>query len=127
MNKNIIIGAVIVVAAIVTISLALKGSTTYASVVEAKENPDNTYHLVGEWVKEKHYQYEPLKNPDFFSFHMKDSLGAEVQVVLNKEKPGDFERSDKIVVTGKMSGEVFQASEILMKCPSKYNANELEI
>jgi cytochrome c-type biogenesis protein CcmE len=127
MNKNIIVGAVIVVAAVVTISLALKGSTTYASVVEAKENPETTYHLVGEWVKEKHYDYEPLKNPDFFSFHMKDSLGAEVQVVLNKEKPGDFERSDKIVVTGKMSGEVFQASEILMKCPSKYNANELEI
>lgn len=127
MNKNIIVGAVIVVAAIVTISLALKGSTTYASVVEAKENPENTYHLVGEWVKEKHYQYEPLKNPDYFSFHIKDSLGAEVQVVLNKEKPGDFERSDKVVVTGKMNGEVFQASEILMKCPSKYNANELEI
>ena len=38
----------------------------------------------------------------------------------NGTKPNDFERSEQIVIIGKMKGEEFAASGILMKCPSKY-------
>jgi cytochrome c-type biogenesis protein CcmE len=40
------------------------------------------------------------------------------------EKPQDFERSEQIVLTGKMRGEDFVASDMLMKCPSKYKDEE---
>jgi len=35
--------------------------------------------------------------------------------------------SEQIVVTGKMDGDVFKASEILMKCPSKYKDEEIAV
>ena len=37
-----------------------------------------------------------------------------------------FETADKIVVIGKYEGDVFVADKILMKCPSKYQNNQLE-
>lgn len=58
---------------------------------------------------------------------MKDSEGQLKQVVLNKPKPQDFEMSEQIVVTGKMKDDVFEAHEILMKCPSKYKDEEIAI
>ncbi|MBK8351531.1 MAG: cytochrome c maturation protein CcmE [Saprospirales bacterium] len=41
-----------------------------------------------------------------------------------KAKPRDIEKSEKVEVTGKMNGDVFEANEILMKCPSKYKNRE---
>jgi cytochrome c-type biogenesis protein CcmE len=40
-------------------------------------------------------------------------------------KPQDFERSEQIVLTGKMKGDEFVATDILMKCPSKYKDEEI--
>ncbi len=42
-------------------------------------------------------------------------------MILHKSKPQDFDKSEQIVVIGKMNNEVFEADDILMKCPSKYN------
>ncbi|MFN7313197.1 MAG: cytochrome c maturation protein CcmE [Bacteroidota bacterium] len=39
-------------------------------------------------------------------------------------EPADFDRSEKIVIIGKMNGETFEASKILLKCPSKYNEGQ---
>jgi cytochrome c-type biogenesis protein CcmE len=39
------------------------------------------------------------------------------------EKPFDMEKSDRIVLKGKMKGEIFEITSkdgILIKCPSKY-------
>jgi len=48
-------------------------------------------------------------------------------VVFPGTKPQDFERSEQIVLTGKMKGNEFHASHILMKCPSKYKNDQVEI
>jgi len=42
------------------------------------------------------------------------------KVVLNKARPQDFDKSEQIVVIGKMNANNFVASDVLMKCPSKY-------
>jgi cytochrome c-type biogenesis protein CcmE len=52
---------------------------------------------------------------------MIDNKGEERKVILHKNKPQDFERSEQIVLIGKMKADAFVASDILMKCPSKYN------
>ncbi|RZJ76982.1 MAG: cytochrome c maturation protein CcmE, partial [Flavobacterium sp.] len=49
------------------------------------------------------------------------------KVVLNGTKPQDFERSEKLVLIGQMNNDTFYASKILMKCPSKYNDNMVEV
>ena len=54
---------------------------------------------------------------------MVDDDGVE-KVILNKEKPTDFERAEGIVLKGKADGEIFYATSILMKCPSKYNEQQ---
>jgi cytochrome c-type biogenesis protein CcmE len=45
----------------------------------------------------------------------------EKKVILHKSKPQDFEHAEQIVIIGKMKNGEFHASDILMKCPSKYN------
>ena len=121
MKKVHIIGIIIIAIAIGAILTTLNNTSTYASFAEASEAPDNEFHVVGKFNKGKESVYNPQVNANVFSFYMIDNKGVEKKVVLNKNKPQDFERSEQIVLIGKMQGEEFVASDILMKCPSKYN------
>lgn len=58
---------------------------------------------------------------------MKDNEGREEKVILLKPKPQDFELSEQLVLTGTMKDDTFIASDMLMKCPSKYNDEEIYI
>ena len=78
-------------------------------------------NVVGYLLKDKELVYDPQKDPNFFSFMMTDKEGNECKVIYKGAKPQDFERSEQIVIIGKMHGEQFHANDILMKCPSKYN------
>lgn len=121
MKKIHIIGIVIIAIAIGAIFTTLNSTSTYASFTEAAKQPDSEFHVVGKLNKEKEMIYEPKVNANMFIFYMIDNKGEERKVILHKNKPQDFERSEQIVLIGKMQGEEFHASEILMKCPSKYN------
>ena len=127
MKKIHIVGIVVIAVAIGVIFTSLKSSATYADFAEAAANPDNEYHVVGKLDKNQPQVYDPKINPDEFSFSMVDNKGVERKVVLSKSKPQDFERSEQIVLIGKMKGEEFHANDILMKCPSKYNNGQPQI
>ncbi|RRN76100.1 cytochrome c maturation protein CcmE, partial [Pseudoxanthomonas sp. SGD-10] len=77
--------------------------------------------------KEKELVYDPQVDANYFSFYMIDNDGKECKVVFAGAKPQDFERSEQIVLTGQMVGDSFQANKILMKCPSKYTEDEVEV
>lgn len=121
MKKTHIIAIVIIAIAIGALIATLGNTSTYADFGEAMKNPDAEYHVVGKLNKEKPTEYNPAVNADEFMFFMLDNNGLEKKVVLHKTKPQDFERSEQIVIIGKMKGDEFHANEILMKCPSKYN------
>ncbi|MCS6935214.1 MAG: cytochrome c maturation protein CcmE [Chitinophagales bacterium] len=93
--------------------------TTYSTFNKARGR-FRAVNISGYLVKSKEMYYNPEKDPNFFSFTMVDDSGTECKVVYRGAKPQDFERSEKIVVKGKMDGDVFRCSEISMKCPSKY-------
>ena len=58
---------------------------------------------------------------DFYG-SMQDLEGRTCTVHLNKAKPQDFERSERLVLIGKANAQgEFEARDMLMKCPSKYN------
>lgn len=99
----------------------LSDSSTYADFSEAFANPGQEFHVVGKLNKSKESIYHPSENPNLFTFFMNDNKGEEKKVILHKSKPQDFERSEQIVLIGKADGSEFHATEILMKCPSKYN------
>ena len=126
MKKTHIIGIIIIALAIGAILTTLSGSSTYASFTEAAKNPEDQFHVVGKLNKTKETIYNPQQNPDLFTFYMIDNEGNEKKVVLHKNKPQDFERSEQIVIIGKCNGADFEADDILMKCPSKYNDGKPE-
>jgi len=121
MKKIHIVGIIVIAVAIGVIFTSMSNTTTYADFSEALANPGKEFHVVGKLNKEEPQIYEPKINPDEFIFTMVDSKGVQKQVVLHKNKPQDFERSEQIVLIGQMKDDAFHASDILMKCPSKYN------
>jgi cytochrome c-type biogenesis protein CcmE len=121
MKKIHIIGIVVIAVSIGAIMASLASSSTYAAFSEAAASPSSEFHVVGTLDKNKDRIYDPKTNPNLFTFFMVDSAGIEKKVILHKAEPPDFERSEKLVIIGKCKGEVFEARDILMKCPSKYN------
>jgi cytochrome c-type biogenesis protein CcmE len=124
MKKSYIIGIVIIAVALAAILSSVADSGTYASFSVAEANPESEYHVVGTLNKEKPTEYNPHINANLFSFYLIDNKGMERKVSFNGTKPQDFERSEQVVVIGKMGNDGFQASSILMKCPSKYNNSQ---
>ena len=57
---------------------------------------------------------------------MTDEKGKEMKVVCSREKPQDFERSEQIVLTGKVKDNVFMAHDMQLKCPSKYQDQAIQ-
>jgi cytochrome c-type biogenesis protein CcmE len=124
MKKTHIIGLVLIAVCIGVLISVLGKSASYASFGDAQSNPGKQYHVIGVWDRAAGYTYNPQKDPNYFAFKMKDTTGIEMQVVLRDNKPADFEHSEKVVVIGKMEGNNFEASQILMKCPSKYTGTK---
>ncbi len=117
----------VLVAITVGVIIARTGDyTTYANFLEAKEK-GNSVNVVGYLVKDKPMVYDPQKDPNYFSFIMTDKEGNECRVIYKGAKPQDFERSEQVVVKGKVDGDVFACSEISMKCPSKYVNDEITL
>jgi cytochrome c-type biogenesis protein CcmE len=126
--KRIHIILLIVVALSIGVIIAMSGDyTTYADFIQAKQKEGKAVNVVGYLVKEKEIIYDPQKDPNFFAFTMTDKEGNECKVIYKGSKPQDFERSEQLVVKGKMEGEVFKCSEIAMKCPSKYVNDEIQL
>ncbi len=126
MKKSAIIG-LLTIAICIGFLVSLNADTnTYSNFTDAASS-NKEEHVMGYWYKEKGLYYDAEVDPNHFSFHMKDEEGTVKKVVLNGTKPQDFERSEKLVLIGQMNNDVFYASKILMKCPSKYNDNLVEV
>lgn len=126
MKKIHIISIVMIVVAVVLLTNAAGDMSTYASFQEAETSLQRV-KIAGELAKDKAMEYRPEVDPNYFSFYIKDMNGEERKVVLLAAKPQDFELSEQIVLTGQMEGEVFVATDMLMKCPSKYKDEEIYI
>ena len=120
MKKGHIIGILLIAIAIGAILSTVSESSTYASFSMASQHDGKEFHIVGKVDKSKDMSYNPQQNPNLFTFYLTDNEGAEKKVLYNGSKPNDFELSEQIVIIGKMSGDEFHASGILLKCPSKY-------
>ena len=120
MKSRYIIALVFIAAALVAVFSIYGKTSTYSNFTECKSNQGKEVHIVGTQVKEKETYYNPKENPNYFTFYIKDELGMECKVELSDMKPQDFDKAERVVVVGSLQGDVFKASQILMKCPSKY-------
>src|ERR1700743_1898100 len=127
MKKSAIFGIVTIAIAIAIIICTYGSSSTYGTFKDAQSN-GGELHIIGHVDKQKDMVYDATKDANYFSFYLRDTVGNECKVVYNSTKPEDFDKSDKIVLVGKMTKEGdFHASSILMKCPSKYKNDKMEV
>ena len=119
--KKIHIAILVLIAVAIGVLISFMGNlTTYDTVATAKEKQGKFVHLIAKLDRSKPIEYDAVKDPNHLSFYAVDSVGGEVKVIYNKEKPTNLEHSERLVLKGKMMQDHFECNEILMKCPSKY-------
>ncbi len=127
MKKTHIVVLVLVAVIIGTIVSMTSDYSTYENFATAATKKGEELHVVGNLAEDDTMIYNPKKNPNRFSFYMIDKQGNKEKVVYNGAKPRDFERSEQIVLTGEMKDDYFSADKILMKCPSKYTKDTVQV
>jgi cytochrome c-type biogenesis protein CcmE len=127
MKKTHIIILVGIAALIVGLLAYSVDFSTYDTVNSARAKQGKYVHLIAKLDKSLPIEYDPINNPNYLAFHAVDSLGAQTKVVYRNSKPTDLERSERIVMKGKMQGDHFECKEILLKCPSKYKDDKEQL
>lgn len=132
MKKSHILIIVVIAAAVTIIITTSNDASTYVTFEQAYQmasnGSKNNIHVVGELKKDLNGNIigiEPGKDKVSFFFIMVDENHKDQIVYHNQPMPQDFTRSEKVVVIGKYSGNVFVAEKILLKCPSKYQEQKV--
>jgi len=134
MKLSHIIAIVVIAVAIAIIVSTAGDSSAYVSFDQAYQMASNnnsaSVHVVGELKKDDAGDIIGLEESAdhlSFSFILVDENKREQKVIYNEPMPQDFVRSEKVVVIGKYKNDQFIASKILLKCPSKYQEQKLDV
>ena len=127
MKQTQIIGLIAIAIAIGALISIAGQASVYVDFATAKKELNKNHQIVGHLSTDKVVEYNPEVDANSFSFYMKDKKGLEQKVICQQEKPQDFERSEEIVLQGKMQGDVFVAHHIQLKCPSKYQDEAIQM
>lgn len=117
MKPTKILALIVIVVAASVIYTSLSASSRYADFKQAFNEPGQKFTVIGKLDRTK----QMVDLPNHLEFYLIDEQNNMRKVVYNKTKPQDFERSEKVVMTGIAKGNDFLATELLLKCPSKYN------
>lgn len=134
MKKSHIFLLIILASAVAILITTSREASTYVTFTEAyqmaSQGNTRSIHVVGELKKNEQGEVvgiEPGADKVSFSFIMVDDNGREQTVFYNQPMPQDFMRSEKVVVIGRYKGNIFYAEKILLKCPSKYQENTVNV
>jgi len=122
MKKSHIAALILIGIAIAVLISSMVDVTAYETIASAKQKQGKTVTVIAKLDKST-VQYNPAINPNYLTFEATDTLGERMKVAYYYEKPYDMEKSERIVLKGKMENGVFQIHDqkgILIKCPSKY-------
>jgi len=124
MKKAYWIGAVVVLAFLALgLSTFTKSMTPYVSFDEAKESK-RTVQVMGALEKGSSRYDTDAKTLHFTLVDEKTK--APLPVTYRDVKPANFEEAVSIVAIGRYQGDAFHAEKLLVKCPSKYQGEEVE-
>ncbi len=101
--------------------------STYDTIGSANAKKGKFVHVIAKIDKSQPIEYDPIKNPNYLSFYAVDSLGGKTKVIFHNSKPTDLEKSERLVMKGKMQDDHFECSDILLKCPSKYKDDNKQL
>lgn len=116
-----IIGSVLVVAFLAYGATSFKSNLTpYVSFDEAKRSGAKV-QVAGSLVTGSS---EYLEDEQLLRFAITDETGQAMNIVYSGVKPGNFEEATQIVAVGTYHEGTFEAAQLLVKCPSKYQGLE---
>lgn len=121
--KVIILIALLAVVIAVIVGTYGDVSTT-ATFSEADAQPNKEFHITGALLKDKPIEYDPVKDPNYFTFYIQDKNGDVRKVISHEPKLQDFELTETVTMIGQSEGEHFRANKVLPKCPSKYEEEQ---
>jgi len=117
--SSVLVLALIVAGLVFTVRAFVENISPYVKVRDLERHSRNV-----------HVALTPLKETIQFdvrtmtlTFAGKDETGV-LKVVYLKGKPNNFEAATQVVVIGDYKNGVFEARDMLVKCPSKYQGTE---
>jgi cytochrome c-type biogenesis protein CcmE len=126
-NIFLLAGIAAAVVALIIFGFPASDFSTYDSISSAKAKQGKYVHLIAKLDRSQPIEYDAIKNPNYVSFSVVDSLGGQTKVVYHNSKPAELEQSERVVLQGKMQGDVFECKSITLKCPSKYKDDKKQL
>ena len=119
MNVKIVLAIVLLaVAAGLGITSFRKTMTPYISFAEARQ-ASGMVQVNGVLANK---DYVVKQDEQYLKFDLKDSNGEVMNVEYRGVIPGNFDQATSIVAIGRYQNGTFAADQLLVKCPSKYQA-----
>jgi cytochrome c-type biogenesis protein CcmE len=124
MKVKYIVGILIIVGFVAFAAINLsKSLTPYVSLDDAKKSSKVVQVKGQRVVGSENFDVEKK----VFTFKMADDKGEQFEVIYHGVKPANLEQAEEIVVIGRYTQGHFEAEQLLVKCPSKYQAEGAEI
>lgn len=95
-----------------------KSMTPYIAFAEARRSTGLVQ--VNGTLADKNYVLKP--DQQYLEFKLKDAKDEVLPVVYRGVIPGNFDQATSIVAIGHYADGHFEAEQLLVKCPSKYQA-----
>lgn len=119
MNLKVLLAlGLLVVAVAIGVTSFKKSVTPYISFQEAR-NASGLVQVNGTLADK---QYVMKQESQYLSFRLKDERGEVLPVEYKGVIPGNFDQATSIVAIGHYADGAFHAEQLLVKCPSKYQA-----
>jgi cytochrome c-type biogenesis protein CcmE len=125
MNVKIVIGGSVILIGIILGTINFLDSNVEYGDFAAARRIQKKIQVKGEWMKDRESSFNTEKIQ--FTFYLKDDSGEISKVVLDGARPNNFDLAASVVVKGRYSGDYFHATEILTKCPSKYEGTSQQV
>jgi cytochrome c-type biogenesis protein CcmE len=120
MKKLHIVLLVLIAGVIAALISLMQGFSTFETIASAKSSPNKYFQVAARIDTSQKVHYDELKDPNFCKFTVVDEKGEKMNVVYRQAKIKDMEKSERLIMGGKYTGEYFECKEIQVKCPSKY-------
>lgn len=119
MNIKVVLAIALLAAAIgIGVTSFKKSMTPYISFAEARR-ASGLVQVNGQ-LADKNYVLK--RDEQYLEFKLKDAKDEVMPVVYRGVIPGNFDQAVSVVAIGRYRGDHFEAEDLLVKCPSKYQA-----
>jgi cytochrome c-type biogenesis protein CcmE len=119
MNAKVILAVgLLVIAVVFGVTSFKKSVTPYISFDEARHAAGMVQ--VNGVLADKSYVMK--RDEQYLEFKLKDSHGEVMTVEYRGVIPGNFDQATSVVAIGHYDEQRFKADQLLVKCPSKYQA-----